>query len=66
MSIRDYKQNYVIINGVTNEQIKIPRSNVNSTVTLPLTIDEAILVETLFAELVDSDSITIFKSYMKD
>lgn len=66
MSIKDYSRNYVLINGVTNEHIKIPKAQVNSRVLKDLTLNELMLFETLMCELVDSDSVTVTKTYMKD
>lgn len=66
MSIKDYKKNYIVINGTTNEQIKIPKSNIDSIILKDLTINDMLLIETILAELEDTDTVTICRTYMKD
>lgn len=66
MSLKDYSLNYYLINGTTNEKIRIPKSNVNSIVMKDYSVNEVMLIDTILAELLDCDSVTIFKSYMKD
>lgn len=66
MSIRDYSQKYVLVNGLTNEQITIPRLNDNKRINVDLCVNDFLLLQEILDELELSDSISIFKSYMKD
>lgn len=66
MSIRDYNQKYILINGTTNEQIAIPKTNSNKKIIVEIDINEYLLLQSLTEELSLSDSVSVFKSYMKD
>lgn len=66
MSIRDYNQSYVIINGITNEQIVIPKAPYNTTVMKDMYINDFMLFQQVLQELRDCDTVTICKTYMKD
>lgn len=66
MSIRDYNQKYILINGTTNEQIAIPKTSNNKLITVELYINDLLLLQEIQEELSCSDSVSIFKSYMKD
>lgn len=66
MSIRDYDQKFILINGTTNEQIPISKSINNKCVIVELHVNDLLLLEAIKEELSLSDSVSIFKSYMKD
>lgn len=66
MSIRDYSQKFILINGTTNEQIVIPKSLNNQLINVDIFINDLLLLQSVQQELHDCDSISIIKSYMKD
>lgn len=66
MSIKDYSKNYVVINGTTNERHVIPKADVNTIVLKDTYINDLMLFEYVLAELHESDSVTIVKTYMKE
>lgn len=67
MSIKDYNEHYIVVNGTTNEQIKVPKTgDSNSFVQISYMIDDILLFNTILEELTNSNSVTIFKSFMKD
>lgn len=66
MGFADYDKRYVVINGTTNEHIKVPSSPVKTIVLKDFKIDEIMLIEVVLSELKDCDCVTISKSYMKD
>lgn len=66
MSIKDYRKKFIVINGVTNEQIKVPESNVHSIVLKDYLIDDVLLIDTVLAELEQADTVTVCRTYMKD
>lgn len=66
MSIKDYTKNYVVINGNTNEHIKIPKPLINNVILKDMQLDQLMLFEIIMTELKESDSVTIMKTYMKD
>lgn len=66
MSIKDYSKKYIVINGTTNEQIRVPISNINDIVMKDYRIDDVLLVDTILEELQQSDTVTVVRTYMKD
>lgn len=66
MSIRDYAKRYIVINGVTNEQIKVPQANINDIVMKDYRLDDILLIDTILEELQEADTITICRTYMKE
>lgn len=67
MSIKDYKQQFLVINGTTNEQIKVPKTyNSNSFISARYMIDDILLFDTIKQELENNNSVTIIKTYMKE
>lgn len=66
MSIKDYRKKFIVINGTTNEQIKVPQSNINDIVMKDYRLDDILLVDTILEELEQADTVTVCRTYMKD
>lgn len=66
MSIKDYRKKFIVINGTTNEQIKVPQSNINDIVMKDYKLDDILLIDTILEELDQTDTVTVCRTYMKD
>lgn len=66
MSIRDYNKSFLIINGTTNEQIKVEQLKRDTIASYEISTNEFLLLRSLINELQDNNTVTIIRTYAKD
>lgn len=66
MSIKDYNIKLVLVNGTTNERIKIPQIDKYLEVDQRISVNDILMLNTIKEELSKNEMVTIAKSYMRD
>lgn len=63
MSVRDSLLNYYIINGLTNQSVKIDRVSHDDIGNFYISINDYLMINEVKRQLKNCDSVTIFKSF---